>query len=203
MQDSSAATSAWKSSNGSFVRTCRLSFPLTTRRRVPSQHMQSRNETCQRAAPGSCAAQALHNVTCSPAAQDHSCSAIPTRLLCNLLAPALSCYTHVPQKFPCLLQVLHRPFVKPKAAFASWDISWQEGKTVLELLQPSDWHVCRFAPCSLERREIRSGKGDGERCSKRGQDRLPRDRKKGSLPVRKKTSEVFCFCVNLVVLGQI
>lgn len=39
------------------------------------------------------------------------------------------------------------------------------------------------------------GKGDGERCSKRGQDRLLRDRRKGTLLVRKKTSGVFLvFC---------
>lgn len=110
--------------------------------KCPAGACGPRNETCQRAA------QALHNVTCSPASQDRSCSAIPT-LLRNLLAPALSCYTHVPQKFPCLLQVFHQPFAKPKAAFASWDISWPGGKTVLELFQPRDWHVCRFAPCSM------------------------------------------------------
>lgn len=122
--------------------------------KCPASACGPRNETCQRAAPGSCAAQALHNVMCSPASQNHSRSAIPT-LLRNLLAPALSCYMRVPQKFPCLLQVFHQPFAKPKAAFASWDISWPGGKTVLELLQPRDWHVCRFAPRSTEGREIR------------------------------------------------
>lgn len=121
VQDGPAATRAWKSSNKFFSGTCRWSFTLTTGRQVPSRRMQCWYETCPRAAPGSCASQALPNFTCSPASQDQSCGAIPT-LLCNLLAPALSCWTHVPPKFPCLSQVFHQPFAKPKAAFASWDI---------------------------------------------------------------------------------
>jgi len=117
VQDASAAASAWKSSNESFIRICRWSFI----RHMPSWCVQSRNETCQRTAPGSCAAQAFPNFTCSLASQDCSHGPIPTLLLHTSLAPALSCYTLVPHNFTCLLQVFHQPFVKPKAVFASWN----------------------------------------------------------------------------------
>lgn len=178
VQDGPAATRAWKSSNKSFTGTCRWNFTLTTGRQVPRRRMQCWYKTCPRAAPGSCASQALPNFTCRPASQDQSCSAIPT-LLCNLLAPALSCWTHVPLKFPCLLQVFRRPFAKPKAAFASWDICVARRHNCSWVTPAKDWYVCRSAPCSREEGERRSGEGRWGKMQQEGAGQTAERQKEG------------------------
>lgn len=199
MQDGSATASTWKSSNVSCTRTCR--WNCTTRRQTSSWHMQSRNKICQGAAPGSCASQALPNLTHSSALQNHSCNASPT-LLCNLLVSAQLLYAFVTE--------VHLPHGSFPPAFSNTKGSicflehWNAKKAKLFLCYPSQvTELIGLLPAAGGRREKIKEMEKGKDAAGRGRTDCWDMEKKGTLLDRKKTTRAFWVCINLVVLGQI
>lgn len=176
---SSLGITTWNNSNRSFSRTRRWSF--TAKRQLPSQHMQSGNETCQCAAPGSCASQALPSVTCRKIQNHRITPTVPSQHFsytthwCQHRAAIPMCHGSSPAScgFSTGLSQNQRQHLLPGIS------KWQEGKIVLGLLQTSNWCVCSSDPCGSRKKGKDPKKESWGKM--RGQDRLLKDPREGDV----------------------